>query len=93
MKATFRLPEQLLEELRQLSEHEGRSLNATAIDALWRGLGRKVTDQDVSAALGSFVARRATAAYQPEEVAQEVAALGPIARGLSEALDWTRDEQ
>lgn len=92
MKATFRLPDPLMHELRERSKQEGRSLNTIAIDALWRGLGRGFVDDDLSRVLGSFVAERASATYQPEKVEGEVAQLSENARDLSEALDWTRGD-
>ncbi|MHB8576176.1 MAG: hypothetical protein ACYDCQ_12690 [Dehalococcoidia bacterium] len=40
MKTTLRLPDPLWDELRGRSEREGRSLNAIAVDLLWRAVGR-----------------------------------------------------
>ena len=93
MKATFRLPDELLQELRRRSQEEGRSLNETTIDVLWRGLGRDRLSRDPARALGSFVAKRTTASYEPVAVHEAVAPLGDSVRGLDEALDWTRQER
>jgi len=81
-----------MNELRERSKREGRSLNAMAIDAMWRGLGRGFVDDELSRVLGSFVAERASVTYQPEKVKEQVAQLSEDARDLSEALDWTRGD-
>jgi hypothetical protein len=93
MKTTFRIPDPLFDELRRLSQEQGQSLNATAIRVLWRGLGNAAGDQDLGDILGSFLARRATATYEPETVAKAAAALAGRAFGLEEALDWSRSER
>jgi hypothetical protein len=93
MKATFRLPDALAEELRKRSEEEGRSINATAVDALWRGLGREREDDDVDRIFGTWIVKRATPTYDAEAVRRKVALLGDAARGLDEALEGTREEQ
>ena len=93
MKATFRLPEALLDELRRRSEREGRSLNSTAVDVLWRGLGQEAVDDEVSRVLGSFIARPALKPYDPDALAAHATARGEEARGLLEALEWVRSDQ
>jgi hypothetical protein len=90
MKATFRLPEPLMDELRRRSEDEGRSLNSTAIDVLWRGLGREVPEDDVTRVLGTFIVRPALKRYDPDSLAAHATARGEEARGLLDALEWAR---
>lgn len=93
MKTTFRLPDPLFEELRSRSREEGQSLNATAIDTLWRGLGIDPIDRDLSTVLGSLIAERATTTYEPDRVEERLATLHQSARDLREALDWTRQDR
>jgi hypothetical protein len=92
MKATFRLPDELMQELRRRSQEDGRSLNETAIEALWLGLGREWESGDPAEALGSFVAQRATAPYDPDALRRALTPLPNSARELDKALDWTRWE-
>ena len=93
MKATFRLPDPLYDELRRLSEAEGQSLNATAIRVLRRGIGSTAIEPGLEEILGPFVARRASARYDPGVLAR----LDPPAAGrdvgLVEALEWVRGER
>jgi hypothetical protein len=93
MKTTLRLPDPLLVELRERSRQEGRSLNATAVDALWRGLGVEPADRELNAILGSFIAERATTTYEPRRVEERLAQLSDNARHLGEALEWTREDR
>jgi len=89
-KATFRLPEWELIEMRERSRRERRSLNAVVADVIAIGLGKApATSQReaVRAALGKMIVRPATAEYDPERFPP----LGPI--DLDEALDWTRSDR
>jgi hypothetical protein len=90
MKTTLRLPDEVLEELRRRSHEEGRSINATAVDAIRRGLGRSETPHTAADVLGSFVAQSATTQFDPEALRQALA--GIDTRGLEGALEWTREE-
>lgn len=92
MKTTLRIPDPLFDALRRASEEEGRSINATAIDALWRGLGLPPEQLDLVSMLGSFVARPATKTYDPEAFAKARAVFAGEAEGLIEALEWSRSE-
>jgi len=93
MKATFRLPDALADELRRRSEDEGRSINATAVDALWRGLGHEHVDDEIGRVFGSWIVKRATDVYDADAARKEAKALGESARGLMEALEWSRGEE
>ncbi len=93
MKITIRVPDELHEDLLQRSREEGRSMNATAVAAMWKGLGRELPSEDASSVLGSLIVRRATAKYDPEAVADLRKQLGEAAYGLDEALEWTREDR
>lgn len=89
-KATFRLPEWELAEMRERSRRERRSLNAVVADVIAIGLGKPPASSEreaVRAALGRRVARPATAEYDPDAFPP----LEPI--DLDEALEWTRGDR
>jgi plasmid stability protein len=93
-KATFRLPESLLEELRERARSEGRSLNATAADILRQGLGRPVPIHDeIGDALGSMVVRSATVAFDRRAFDERARLIGPIRGDSDEDLDWARGDR
>ena len=91
-KTTLRLPENLLEKLRERSREEGRSLNTVTVETLWRGLGQGAPD-DVVVILGDIVVRPATEKFDPEALEHRLAGMGREARDLTEALDWTREDR
>lgn len=92
-KATFRLPGPLLEELRQRSRQEGRSINAVAIDALRLGLGSGVTNPDLHEILGPLVVKPATGVYTAGDVERALAGVSDPARDLWKPFEWTRGER
>jgi hypothetical protein len=79
--------------LRERSQKEGRSLNAVAVDLLWRGLGKGAADHELRDVLGALVAETATSEYAPHKVEERVAPLGEQTRHLADALDWTRGDR
>jgi Arc-like DNA binding domain len=91
MKTTLRLPDEILDELRRRSREEGRSINATAVEAIRRGLGRPQVPHTAANVLGSFVARPATRELDVEALRRELADIDT--RGLEEALEWTREDR
>jgi hypothetical protein len=91
MKTTLRLPDEVLEELRRRSREESRSINATAVDAIRRGLGRPEAPRSAADVLGSFVAQPATAQFDAAALRRDLA--GVDTHGLEEALEWARDER
>jgi hypothetical protein len=91
-KATFRLPDRLLDELRSRSEREERSLNSVAVDVLWRGLGHDAGDDAFERVFGSLIFRPATRAYDPELLAGWLSEVPVEKRDLSDALEWTRGD-
>ncbi|MGI8968114.1 MAG: hypothetical protein ACR2GA_03310 [Chloroflexota bacterium] len=92
-KATFRIPAPLLEELRQRSRQEGRSINAVAIEALRVGLGSDVINPDLHDILGPLIVKPATSTYTVGDVERGLAGVSDQARDLWEALEWTRGER
>lgn len=92
-KTTLRLPDYLLEKLRERSREEGRSLNTVAVETLWRGLGLEAATDDVVAILGDMVVRPATKSFDPEALEQHLAGIRREARDLTESLDWTREDR
>ncbi len=92
-KATFRIPAPLLEELRQRSRQEGRSINAVAIDALRLGLGSDVMNPDLHEVLSPLVVKPATSVYTAGDVDRGLAGVSNHARDLWEAFGWTRGER
>lgn len=88
-KATFRLPEWELTEMRERSRRERRSLNAVAAEVIALGLGN-APDSDARAslreALGDFLVRPATKRWTG-------ATWGPSDVDLLGALDWTRGDR
>jgi Arc-like DNA binding domain len=91
-KATLRLPEPLLEKLRERSRQEGRSLNETAIHVLEQGLGGTVEDEGWLA-LGSVLEELPTRRYDADALRKRWVRLGPGTRGLHDDLDWARGER
>ncbi len=91
-KITLRVPEPLLDRLRELSRKEGRSLNDAAVRALERGLGGLVHDEGWLA-LGSLVEVPPSAQHEPDELRRMWSDLGAGARGLDEDLDWVRGDR
>lgn len=92
-KTTIRLPENLLEKLRERSREEGRSLNTVAVETLWRGLGLEAAPDDVVAILGDIVVRPATKTFDADALEQSLARSRREARDLPEALEWMRDDR
>jgi hypothetical protein len=92
-KTTLRLPDYLLEKLRERSREEGRSLNTVAVETLWRGLGLEMAPDDVVGILGDIVVRPATKQFDPEPFERHLAGMRREARDLTEALDWTREDR
>jgi hypothetical protein len=90
-KTTLRLPEYLLEKLRERSREEGRSLNTVTVETLRRGLGLETTSSDVVAILGDMVVQPATQKFDPEALERRLSGVRREARDLTEALDWTRE--
>ena len=93
-KATFRLPESLLQELRERAAEEGRSLNATAVDVIRQGLGRPApVNPELQEVLGSMIARPAMKKFDPVTFALRAKELEGIDVDLAAALDWTRGDR
>lgn len=92
-KTTLRLPDYLLEKLRERGREEGRSLNTVAVETLWRGLGLETAADDVVGLLGDMVVRPATRQFDSEALEQRLSGIKREARDLAEALDWTRDDR
>ena len=90
MKVTLRVPEDLMDRLREKSRVEGRSLNDAAVAALASGLG--AARDDGWRSLGSLVSVPPERAYDPAEFAKLRAATGACLSGFMEALDWVRGE-
>lgn len=89
-KATFRLPEWELAEMRERSRRERRSLNAVVAEVIAIGLGKAPATSEreaVREALGKLIVRPATAEYDPADFPP----LQPI--DLGDALDWTRGDR
>jgi hypothetical protein len=92
-KTTLRLPENLLDKLRERSREEGRSLNTVAVETLWRGLGREAAPGDAVAFLGDIVVRPATNDFDPEALERRLDRTRREARDLTGALEWTRGDR
>jgi hypothetical protein len=93
-KATFRIPEPLLDELREKARAEGRSLNATALDVLRRGLGKPPTiHAEIREALGSMVARPAVRRFDPIAFRQQLGQLGLPPGDPDQDLGWAREDR
>ena len=88
-KTTLRLPDPVMDALRERSREEGRSLNDLAVEALLRGLGQPSPDSAVRI-LGALLARPATARFDRARIRQERLRLGLQASDLSADLDWIR---
>lgn len=88
-KATFRLPEWELEEMRARSRRERRSLNAVAVEVIASGLGKAPADDRAAAhaALGKLIVRPRMQRYAG------LPAGDPSPVSLLDALDWTRGER
>src|SRR5579859_4548564 len=84
-KTTLRIPDFLLEKLRERSRDEGRSLNAVAVDTLTRGLGLNTGTSGLAEILGDLVARPATKKYDRERVEELLAEIPTEARHLAAA--------
>jgi hypothetical protein len=93
VKTTLRLPDALLDELRRRSQEENRSINAVAVEALWRGLGREPIPGDVSDLLGSFIARLPIAPYDGAALDEALSRIGGDWSGLDKDLDCAREDQ
>lgn len=92
-KTTLRLPEILLERLRERSREEGLSLNTVAVETLWRGLGLEPALDDVAAILRDMVVHPATRDFDPEVLEQRLSHIGREARDLTKGLEWTREDR
>jgi plasmid stability protein len=93
-KATFRIPEPLLDELRQMARAEGRSLNATALDVLRRGLGKpSPIDAEMREALGSMVAQPAVRTFDAIAFREQVRRLEVPRRDPDQDLAWAREDR
>lgn len=91
-KATFRIPDPLLEELRKRSRQEGRSINAVVVDSLRSGLGKRPVNPKLEEILGPLIAKPATRTYTIGDAERALAELPVHARDLREAFEWTREE-
>jgi hypothetical protein len=87
-KATFRLPEWELKEMRERSRRERRSLNSVVADVIAVGLGRAPAPEEdaFAAALGPLLVRRATKMWTGAD-------WDPSPVQLTDALDWTRGDR
>jgi Arc-like DNA binding domain len=93
-KATFRIPEPLLDELREKARAESRSLNATALDVLRRGLGKpSPIEAEIREALGSMVARPAVSRFDAIALREQVRRLEVPGRDPDQDLAWARDDR
>jgi hypothetical protein len=90
-KVTLRIPEHVLERLRERSQAEGRSLNDTAVDTLLAGLGETAARQGWRD-LGDLVATPPERPYDPAEFAPLREAVTVSAAGVMDALQWVRGE-
>lgn len=91
-KTTLRLPEPIMDKLRERSRTEGRSINEVAVEALLRGLGQESPDSVVRI-LGALLARPATARYDRQRMRQERLRSGMRAGDFSDDLDWIRGSE
>lgn len=92
-KTTLRIPDYLFDELRERSRQQRTSLNATAIDALRRGLGKGTSNPAMSDLLGPLIVQPATMTFDPDELERRLSGLTEEQRDLSTALDWTREDR
>ena len=89
-KATFRLPEWELENMRERSRRERRSLNTVVAEVIAVGLGQPGAAPQgtaVAAALGPLLARPAKAPWAPSARRRR----SPVQ--LTDALDWSRGDR
>src|SRR5260221_11423489 len=87
-KATFRLPEWEMEQMRERSRQERRSLNVVVAEVIAAGLGRPPATPRLSAlaaALGPQLDRPAKRPWTPSPAGSPVP--------LLDALDWTRGDR
>jgi hypothetical protein len=91
-KTTLRLPQPLMDELRERSRLEGRSLNETAVHAIERGLGRLAADEGWLA-LGAVLEEMPARQYDAAALRRRWSRLGPRSRGLQDDLDWVRGDR
>jgi hypothetical protein len=91
-KITLRLPERLVERLREWSQTEGVSVNEAAVRALRRGLGDGDAQPDADwRVLGDLVEVPPAARLDVEELRalrQRLALSG--AQGMMDELEWVR---
>jgi plasmid stability protein len=95
MKATFELPEELIERLRARSEREARPVDAVAAEILQSGLEEEAPALDVYRSLGDLIVQLPTKRFDPEafERLKEELHLDPKIVKLEEGLNWTREDR
>lgn len=93
MKTTVRLPEPLMEELRARSREDRRSINATIVDVLWRGLGSERPSQRIEDVLGDLVVKPALKKFDPQRFEQMREEFGDTGDGLVDAFEWVRGDR
>jgi plasmid stability protein len=93
IKTTLRLPDRLVEALRERSRQEGRSLNDVAVEALRRGLGEDTEEDETIAALRDIIDIPAAKRFDAEEHRRRSADVPRVAELLHDALEWTREER
>jgi len=90
-KTTLRVPDPVMEALRERSQAEGRSVNDVAVEALQRGLGQDSPESAVRI-LGALLAR-AGAPFDAVQLGEERRRLGLRSGDLSADLHWVRGSE
>jgi plasmid stability protein len=94
VKATFELPEELIELLRARSEREARSVDAVAAEILQNGLEEEIAPASVQDLLGDLVAQPASGSFDAEAFRKAMADIDLRGlQGLDEDLEWTREDR
>jgi hypothetical protein len=92
-KATIRIPDYLLEVLRERSREEERSLNLVTIDVIKRGLGHVESQETVQEILGDLIVKPAIGTFDLQRLREQLAHIDMSQWDLQEALDWTREDR
>lgn len=92
-KLTIRLPRELLNDLRSVSETTGTSLNTVAVDALSVGWPQITLHANPGSVLASRMTRPASKTYDHVAFAHLVQRLRPRLGRLGEDVAWVRGDR
>ena len=99
VKLTVRLPDDVVERLRDRSRSARQSVNKVLLETLWRGLGEELPENEGWRSFGELVERPASQRFDAKQWRALVRKAGSAERrrelsaGLLEALDQTREDR